>query len=45
MITTDQTVTQTLSLDSQQFNLPRKQQFVARWRKVEEKLICQWVLA
>ena len=45
MISTKQPVTKTLSLEPQKFSLPRKKQLVARWRTVDNQLICQWVLA
>ena len=47
MIDREKPVTQTLSLNPQQFNgsrKPRKQTLVACWRKIDGKLICQWVL-
>ena len=44
MISTEKPLTQNKFLADKKFNLDRKQQLVARWKKVDGKLICQWVL-
>ena len=45
MIGTKKPLTQKKSLLDKEFNLDKKQQLIARWQKVDGKLICQWVMA
>ena len=45
MICTKKPLTQQKSLLNQELNLDKKQQLIARWKKKDGKLICQWVMA
>ena len=45
MICTEKLLTPNKSLSDKTFNHDRKQQLVARWKKVDGKLIYQWVIA
>ena len=45
MISTKKSLTQNKFLVDKQLNLDRTQKLVAVWKKVDGKLICQWVRA
>lgn len=45
MICHEKSLTQNNFLPDKKFNVDRKRQLVACWKKVDGKLICQWVTA
>ena len=45
MICTKKALTKTNSISDQKFNSKPKEQLISRWKKVDCKLIFQWVLA
>ncbi len=45
MICSEKQFTQPLSVSNKELNFNQKQQLVAHWKRVNGKLICQWVIA
>ncbi|MDJ0570082.1 MAG: hypothetical protein QNJ53_13705 [Pleurocapsa sp. MO_192.B19] len=46
MVSTEKLSSDNKTLRDKQLNVDRqKQQLVARWKKVDGKLICQWIIA
>ena len=44
MTCTEKTLTQKKLLRDWQFNFDRQPRLVAYWKKVDSKLVCQWVV-
>ena len=44
MISTKKILTNNKFLRYQKSNVTQKQKLVARWKKVDGKLICQWII-
>ena len=44
MVSTEKRLTENKNLRERKLNIDRQKQLVAHWKKVDGKLICQWII-